>query len=112
MYAYGLIESEHVTIPAGLSGIGGEAIRIEPIGAFRAIVSDFHLAALRPDRENILAHERVLEAVLDRITPLPFRFGAVVTHEQLLKFVEQHAPTVAADLKRVRGCVQMSVKLI
>jgi len=109
LYAYGLVESE---TPVNALGIADVAVRTEPVCSLHAIVSDFPDPGLKTTRENILTHERVLEAVLDQTTPLPFRFGTVVTPDQLREFVQEHADTLSADLARVRGCVQMSVKLI
>jgi hypothetical protein len=109
LYVYGLVESE---TSVNASGIAASAVRVEPVSGLYAIVSEFPDPSLKTNRENIIAHERVLEKGLEQTTPLPFRFGTVVTSDQLRDFVEQYKVVLAADLARVRGCVQMSVKLI
>jgi hypothetical protein len=46
------------------------------------------------------------------VTPLPFRFGTVVHEARLRSYVDSQAVSLKAQLERVRGCVEMSVKVI
>ena len=112
LYIYGLAEAGLVTIPDTLCGLTGAAVRLESVGPVDAIVTEFSGNTLKTDRENILAHERVLDAVLAVATPLPFRFGTVVTVEKLAAFVRENEGSIEADLKRVRGLIQMTARLM
>jgi hypothetical protein len=112
LYVYGLVETGAIQAAAGLAGIDGQPVRIEPAGALHAIVSDFSVAAINANRESILLHEKVLDAFLEQVTPLPFRFGTVVAPATLAEFVETNREALASDMNRVRGCVQMSVKIL
>ena len=112
LYIYGLAEAGLVTIPDTLYGLTGAAVRLESVGPVDAIVTEFSGNTLKTDRENILAHERVLDAVLAVATPLPFRFGTVVTVEKLAAFVRENEGSIEADLKRVRGLIQMTARLV
>ena len=112
LYIYGLAEAGLVTIPDTLCGLTGAAVRLESVGPVDAIVTEFSGNTLKTDRENILAHERVLDAVLAVATPLPFRFGTVVTVEKLAAFVRENEGPIEADLKRVRGLVQMTARIV
>jgi len=109
---YGLVETGALQVPAGLAGIDAQSVRIEPACTLHAIVSDFPHAAINAKRESILAHEKVLEAFLQQVTPLPFRFGTVVANAKLVEFVETNLVALGSDMDRVRGCVQMSVKIL
>ncbi len=86
--------------------------RIVSEGLLNAAVSDFDGKDLTPAKENIFAHERVIEAFMDRSTPLPFRFGTVVAEATLREFLDKSAPVLLADLEKVRGCVEMGVKVM
>jgi hypothetical protein len=112
LYVYGLVEPAGEPLPADLSGLGGSLVRIQTVGSVQAILSDFPWTTLNANKESVLAHQTVLEKILERRTPLPFRFGNVVTSDQLAGFVEKFSSTLLSDLERVRGCVQMSVKLV
>jgi hypothetical protein len=43
---------------------------------------------------------------------LPFRFGTVVATADLDPWLDAHAPLVRATLGQLRGCIEMSVKLL
>ena len=49
-------------------------------------------------RENALAHAAVVRSVLDRTTPLPFRFGTIVTEQQLQSYLSTHRPALENKL--------------
>jgi hypothetical protein len=49
---------------------------------------------------------------LDRVTPLPFRFGTIVTEQQLSNYLSARKGALDTKLASVRGCVEMSVKII
>ena len=46
------------------------------------------------------------------MTPLPFRFGTVVTEYQLGNYVSAREAALKARLAELRGCIEMSVKII
>jgi hypothetical protein len=50
--------------------------------------------------------------VLTKTTPLPFRFGTLVTREQILSFLQAREKALKLKLDEVRDCVEMSVKVI
>ncbi len=96
-----------------LSGISGARVDLIRIEDFSLLVSEFQGDAAPPvTRENALAHAAVVGSVLNETTPLPFRFGSVVTEEQLRSYLTTHKSSLEAKLAQVRGCVEMSVKII
>ena len=111
LYAYCLIDDLDA-LDAATSGISGAAVRTIEIDNLAVLVSDCEAGMVTVTRENALAHAAVVRSVLDRTTPLPFRFGTVVTAEQLRSYVSARKPSLQTRLALVRGCVEMSVKII
>jgi hypothetical protein len=96
----------------GLAGVGGASVRVLRLGRLSAVVSEAGEQAAPVADENVLAHSRVNAAALARTTPLPFRFGTRATRERLAGYVSANEAALVAALARVRGCVEMSVKLL
>jgi hypothetical protein len=76
------------------------------------MVSDFAGSELVATKENIFAHEHVVESCMDRVTPLPFRFGAVVSEDTLRAFIHQNLSVLRRDLEEFRDCVEMGLKVM
>lgn len=110
-YAYCLSDEVTGEMIGGVAGVGGEP-RLVHYGEIAAVVSPFEGESLEVTRENVFAHERVVGHVLAHTTPLPFRFGTVVSAAQLESYVGSQRERLRAQLARVRGCVEMSVKVI
>jgi hypothetical protein len=98
---------------AGLKGVGGAAVRVLRLGRLSVLVSETE----DDDRvavtdENVLAHNHVNAAALTVSTLLPSRFGTRVAREQLAGYVSENEAALFNALERVRGCVEMSVKIM
>ena len=93
-------------------GISGAPVRVLESENLSVLVSDLNEDSVPVTRDNALAHAAVVRSVLDRTTPLPFRFGTIVTEEQLRSYLSTHNPALENKLASVRGCVEMSVKII
>src|SRR5688572_28626230 len=111
LYAYCLIEGID-SLPVPLKGVSGANVRLLKVGTFSLLVSDFPGDAVPVNRDNALAHAATVGSFLDQTTPLPFRFGTLVTEKQLESFVTARRDALQAKLDLVRGCVEMSVKII
>ena len=96
----------------GLAGVGGGRVSVLTLGNLAAVVSEAGGEPAAPTEENLLAHNRVNAAALAGSTPLPCRFGTRSTPEQLAGYASANEAALAAALARVRGCVEMSVKLM
>ncbi len=75
-------------------------------------MSEFEGDSVSVTRENVLNHDKVVRSLLNVTTPLPFRFGSVVTTQQITGYVNTHQATLKSSLARVRGCFEMGVKII
>lgn len=111
LYAYCLVE-DFDTPDASIRGISGAAVRLIKMDDLGILVSDCESDVVPVTRENALNHAAVVRSVLDRTTPLPFRFGTLVTEQQLRSYVSARKPALLTKLAHVRGCVEMSVKII
>lgn len=111
LHVYCLLEPVE-TVPNSLHGIGGVLVRRFDTGDFSFLVSDFPDRPVPVTRENALAHAAVIQSVLKETTPLPFRFGTLVTQQELEHYVTAKREALRAKLEQVRGCVEMNVKII
>jgi len=111
LYAYCLTEDldtlDHA--PLGISDAKVSLLKHEGLGV---LVSNSEIDVVRVTRDNALAHAAVVRSVLDRTTPLPFRFGTVVDEQQLKSYLTARKSALQTQLEHVRGCVEMNVKII
>lgn len=111
LYVYCL--AENIEAPATpVNGISGATVELIRIDDCQFLVSEFHGEAVPVSRDNALAHAAVVGSLLNETTPLPFRFGTLVGKQQLHSYVTTHGEKLKAKLTQVRGCVEMSVKII
>ena len=112
LYVYCLGDDLSGAAFEGLSGVGGARVRVLALGALAAVVSEPGEEAVAVNEENLLAHNRVNAAALAVTTPLPCRFGTRAAPARFAEYVSANASALASALARVRGCVEMSVKLM
>ena len=111
LYAYCLAEDLD-TLAGSPRGISGAPIRLLKIDDIAVLVSDAEVDAVPVTRDNALAHASVVGSVLNQTTPLPFRFGSLVTEQQLRSYISTRKPALEKKLAHVRDCIEMSVKII
>jgi len=111
LYAYCLTEDID-ELTDGLTGVAGATVRLLKLQGFSLLVSDFADEIVAVTRDNALNHAAVVRSVLDRTTPLPFRFATLVTESELGSYLAARREALQAKLDEVRGCVEMSVKII
>ncbi len=112
LYVYCLGDDLSGAALEGLSGVGGARVRVLALGGLAAVVSEPRDEDVAADEKNLLAHNRVNAAALAVTTPLPCRFGTRAAPERLAAYVSAKGAAIASALARVRGCVEMSVKLM
>ena len=111
LYVYCLVEGIDA-LKDPMLGISGATVRLIKIEELAVLVSDYNTDAVPVTRENAMDHAAVVRSVLDRATPLPFRFGTLVTEQQLRSYVSARKSALETNLALVRDCVEMSVKII
>jgi len=112
LYVYCLSDELGEAGLAGVRGLAGAAARVFSHAGLGAVVSPFSESPVPVTREHVLAHNRVNAQVLALTTPLPFRFGTLATEERLASYMASRAEALRGALAGVRGCVEMSVKLM
>jgi Gas vesicle synthesis protein GvpL/GvpF len=110
-YVYGLVAAD-TSIPAGLTGLGpSERVSTIIHGKVAAIVSDVPVDRPLGTRDDLIAHETVVDSVARSAAVLPMRFPAVVEEEgvveELLAPNHDHFVEVLAALT---GRVQFTLK--
>ena len=112
LYLYCLSDELEAGATLSVEGIAEAVPRVVELGDIKAVVSDLQMHPVKVTKENVLAHERVIDCVMAQTTPLPFRFGSVVQPTELQAYVASNEDRIRALLDRVRGAVEMSVKII
>lgn len=111
LYAY-CLASGIDSLPQPVEGISAAPVRLLKIENLVVLVSDLDIDAVPVTRENALGHAAVVRSVLNQTTPLPFRFGTLVDEQQLKNYISAARTALETRLETVRGCVEMSVKII
>ena len=111
LYVYCLGDELRAGSFEGVRGVGGAPVRVVEFGGVAAVVSEFEGETAEADAENVRAHNRVNAAALAHATPLPFRFGTLAGERRLADYVSENEVVLLGALARVRGCVEMGVKI-
>lgn len=113
LYVYCLGDELPESAFEGTTGVGGAAVRLLSLkGPLSAVVSEAPAEPIAVNEENLQAHNRVNAAALAASTPLPFRFGTRAAPERLAEYAATNEAALASALARVRGTVEMGVKLM
>ena len=109
-HVYGVV-SAATTLQKVLRGRGEARVRLVVYGDLAAVVSEVDSDA-RVRRDDLLAHARVLEAIIEDSTVLPMRFGVIVDDydEVADVIVSAGEGRLTALLESFDGLVQLTVK--
>jgi hypothetical protein len=95
----------------GIGGRGDEVYTI-PHRELAAVVSDTPIAIHDPTRENVLGHERVIEAVMEQHSVLPMSFGTVFrTRDDVVEFLKDTHDAFKEVLTQVGGKIEFGVQV-
>ena len=111
-YLYGIIATDEAR-NFGPIGIGGRDDEVGTI-AYRdlsAVISNSPMARYVVSKENLLAHERVIERVMKEYTVLPARFCTIaVNAEDIRRLLERRYLELKHLLRDLDGKVELGVK--
>jgi len=94
------------------TGIENEKIEFLMVDDIAAVVSRYRGDSVRPQRRNIAAHHKVLNALIAVTTPLPICFGTIVENAQAIRIALRHSRSDLEEaLERVRGRVEMGLNV-
>ena len=113
IYAYGICDPGAVASPPRARGLRGARLRTVESDALAAVYSRHRTPCPRPSRELVLAHERIVEAVMKRGAVLPLRFGTELTDEEgLTAVLDERRGEFVHALERVRGRVELGLRVL
>ena len=96
----------------GKIGIDGTTVYTIPYNNISAVVSDTPLREYEPSEANAMAHEKVVEHVMQKHTVLPLGFGNIFINENRVKWLlTRFYRTSRIYLKKLDGKVEMGVKV-
>jgi hypothetical protein len=110
-YVYGLVRAD-AHLPEDLTGLGlsGKVSTIVH-GDVAALVSDVPMDRPLGTRDDLLAHEAVVDTVATSTAVLPMRFPAVVEEEGIVEeLLSPHHDRFVAALGELEGRVQYTLK--
>ena len=111
LYTYCLTTLD-TKMPEGMVGAFGRTVYPVTSGGVTAFVSEVVEDSFAVNKENVVIHQNVVAAVLEQTTPLPFRFGTIVSEPALTSYLISRQAALLKQLALVESCVEMSVKII
>jgi hypothetical protein len=113
-YVYCIIRSDRA-LDFGPIGIGDEPATVYTVhwGGLAAVVSDSPPAVLDPTRNNVLAHQRVNETVMEDHTVLPMSFGTIFkTRDDVSAFLRSASDAFSDVLDKMENKLEFGLKVL
>jgi len=113
-YVYCIIPSTEA-ISFGRIGIGAEPTDVHTVAyeEIAAVVSDTPIEVYDPTRENVLAHERVNETVMQRYTVVPMSFGTVFkTADDIVELLRSAYGAFRDVLQKMENKLEFGLKVL
>lgn len=108
LYGVTEVHGNVLDLPTGMGGARVQRIEVSGLSCFYSLNST--LSGI-PPRESALQFHGVLQAILSAQDIIPFRFPTLVTEAELQSQVQEHAAEYHEWLARVRGRVQMEIRI-
>jgi hypothetical protein len=108
LYVYAITDS---LPPPSSRGLRGSSLRAVGEKSPFAIVSEHPDLPIEAAEEDMWAHERVVEELMEGDALLPMRLGSTVAdEEELLAILRERSEEFRAALERVSGAVELAVR--
>jgi Gas vesicle synthesis protein GvpL/GvpF len=110
IYLYALTEPS-ADVPAG-TGFDDAPLQMTRSAHVAALYSTHRSIERRPQPDALVRHEQVVEAAMRQGPTLPARFGTTfVSDDALRAAVDRAGDRLGSQLQRVRGCVELAVRV-
>jgi len=113
-YVYCVIKSER-PLSFGLLGIGPEPSEVHTVHYrdIAAIVSNTPMVVLDPTRDNVLAHQRVNETVMQDHTVIPMSYGTVFkTDDDIMELLRSAYDAFTDVLNKMQDKFEFGLKVL
>jgi hypothetical protein len=112
-YVYGVLGAG-ASLRSPAEGIDGGQVELVERGPLAALVSDARAVPVKANRRNLMAHSRVLQAVVADQCVLPMRFGVVMPDRDAVRgeLLGAHADRLAAQLEAFRPYIELDVRAL
>jgi hypothetical protein len=112
VYVYAIIEAPPAVLN-DMTGIHDQPLRICAHDGVGIVFSDSAAGTLRPTPPNVWRHEQIAERLMKNHAVLPARFGTVLPDPEAVEdTLARHHEAFAEGLRRVRGCVELGVRVM
>ncbi len=109
LYLYAIVNGSSVF---DMRGIEDQPVYTIVCNQIAAVVSDFGRSKIRPERRHLLAHQAVLQKIMQSTTPLPFAFGIIPDDRAIVEeLLKDHYDEFAKQLSYVADHVEYSLKI-
>ena len=108
---YGVTDcgGEVADLPSGVAGATVQSVEFSRLVCF---YSEYSPVMASDTRQAALAFYRVVHSLFQKIAIIPFRFPTVLSdHAEVASEIEKHAAEYHAGLAKVRGCVQIEIRI-
>jgi len=110
LYLYAIVDASDI-VP-DLIGIDEQPVFALTQNNVAALVGNLRSTRLRPERRNVMAHQKVLASVNNGRGILPMRFGVVMNdEEEISRILETHETNLSEQLDRVRGRIELGLRI-
>jgi hypothetical protein len=113
-YVYCIIKSEQ-PLAFGALGIGSEPAHVQTVNYrdLAAVVSNTSLVVQDPTRDNVLAHQRVNETVMQHHTVIPMSFGTVFkTDDDIIELLRSAYEAFTDVLNKMEDKFEFGLKVL
>jgi hypothetical protein len=113
-YVYCIIKSEQL-LTFGALGIGSEPAHVQTVNYrdLAAVVSNTSLVVQDPTRDNVLAHQRVNETVMQQHTVIPMSFGTVFkTDDDIIELLRSAYEAFTDVLNKMEDKFEFGLKVL
>src|SRR5688572_10538769 len=113
IYVYAITDADCESL-SDVCGLDGRPALSRTLSNVAIVYGEVAGTPVEPSAENLWQHEAVVEAVMKRCEAvLPVRFGMTFGDERALEdTIARHGAVLATGLERVRGCVEMGVRVV
>jgi gas vesicle protein GvpL/GvpF len=110
-YLYAIVEGLPPAWRAPTSGVGGAAVIVRRDGD-RSLITATVDSVPAANPRTLATHHDVVASTLDALAVLPFRYATVAGALGLDAWLAARRDAIDSSLSLVRGCVEMTVKLL